>query len=102
MRNFSETEMTGINEQLQTIFGSNMKVLSFNTIHRRLNVGKEPHTPGYVTSRQLSRLLKNNNGFQKAEPRTTGSNKWYEKQSDDKKKEKRPILRKQINLWTRV
>lgn len=101
MRNFSETEMTGINSQLQTMFGSNAKVLSLNTIRRQLNSGKTHNTPGYITSRQLSRMLKNNDHFQKAEPRTVGSNKWYEKQTDNQNK-KRPILRKQINLWTRV
>lgn len=102
MRNFSETEMTGIYSQLQTMFGSNAKVLSFNTIHRRLNSGKTYHTSAYITSRQLSSILKNNDDFQKAEPRTVGSNKWYEKQTDNKNKEKRLIIRKQINLWTRV
>ena len=102
MRNFSETEMTAFASQLQTMFGSNAKVLSFNTIRRRLNVGKAPHTPGFITSRQLSSLLKQSDDFQRAEPRMVGSNKWYEKQNDDKKKEKRLMIKKQINLWTRV
>ena len=99
MRNFSETEMTGITSQLQTMFGSNTKVLSFKTLRRRLNDGKTPHTTGYLTSRQLSYVLSGSDRFEHAVPQMVGSNKWFEKQLNDKTKMNKYRLRKQINLW---
>jgi len=99
MRSFSDTEITGITSQLQTMFGSNTKILSFKTLRRRLNNEKTPQTTGYLTSRQLSYVLNQGSSFQRAHPRTVGSNKWFEKQLNDTNRAKEYKLKKQINIW---
>jgi hypothetical protein len=121
MRSFSDTELAKITSQLQTTFGSNTKVLSFNTVRQRQNDGKAPHTPGYITSRQLMCVFNQSGSFQRAHPQTVGSYKRFEKEADNKKKEqeqdnkkkeqdnkkqrkdikkaKEYRLRTQINLW---
>ena len=86
MRSFNDTELTEITSRLQTMFGSN-KVLSYKTLRRRLNDGRAPHTPGYLTSRQLMHVLNQSNNFQRAHPQTVGSHKRFEKETENKNKE---------------
>ena len=95
MRNLNVTELTS---QLQTVFGSNTNVLSFKTLIHRLNNGKTLHTNGYLTSRQLGRVLNSRECFTRVNPQTVGSNKWFEKQNENKRK-KVDKLRKTANLW---
>ena len=95
MRNLNVTELTS---QLQTVFGSNTNVLSFKTIIHRLNNGKTRHTNGYLTSRQLGRVLNSSECFTRVNPQTTGSSKWFEKQNENKQT-KVEKLRKSANLW---
>ena len=95
MRNLNITELTS---QLQTVFGSNTNVLSFKTLIHRLNNGKTRHTNGYLTSRQLSLVLNDNESFTRVNPQTVGSSKWFEKQNENKQK-KVEKLRKSANLW---
>jgi hypothetical protein len=99
MRSFNDAELTEITSRLQTMFGSNAKILSFKTLRRRLNDGKTPHTTGYLTSRQLSYILSGYNRFESTGPQMVGSNKWFGKQLNDKKKATEYRIKKQINLW---
>jgi hypothetical protein len=99
MRSFNDTELTEITSQLQTIFGSNTKILSFKTLRQRQNDGKAPHTTGYLTSRQLSYVLSGSHRFERADPQMVGSNKWFGKRLNNEKKAKEYRIKKQINLW---
>jgi hypothetical protein len=93
-------EPTNITERIQTTFASNTKVLSFNTIRRRLNDGKTKDDTDYISSKQLSKTLCNTDVFTRVDPITIGCSKWYDARLFNKKKVKSSDrVRKRINLW---
>ena len=93
-------EPTNITERIQTTFASNTKVLSFNTIRRRLNDGKTKDDTDYISSKQVSYTLRNAGAFTPVDPITIGCSKWYDARLFNKKQVKlSDRVRSRINLW---
>ena len=91
---------TNIVERIQTIFASNTKVLSFNTIRRRLNDGKTKGDTDYISSKKLSNTLRNADLFTRVDPITIGCSKWYDERFFNKKDTKlSDRTRRRVNLW---
>ena len=91
---------TNIAERIQAIFASNTKVLSFNTIRRRLNDGKTKGDTDYISSKQLSNTLRQVDLFTRVDPITIGCSKWYDARLFNKKNTKlSDRIRNRVNLW---
>ena len=91
---------TNIEERIKNQFASTTKVLSFNTLRKRLNNGKTRNDTEYVTSKQLSTILRNSESFTPVDPIKIGCNKWYDTRLFNKKTiKKSERIKKRINLW---
>ena len=92
--------ITDITERIKNMFASNTKVLSFNTIRKRLNDGKTQDNTDYISSKQLSYTLRNAGAFAPVDPITIGCSKWYDARLFNKKNVKSSNrVRSRINLW---
>jgi hypothetical protein len=93
--------MEELTTHMKTIFESNTKVLSFNTLRKRLNSGKTKRDTGFVTSKHLSYLLNNSDVFTHVNPQTIGCSKWYDTRVYNKGKliKTTENIRNRVNLW---
>jgi hypothetical protein len=92
--------ITDITERIKNMFASNTKVLSFNTIRKRLNDGKTQNDNDYISSKQVSYTLRNTEAFAPVDPITIGCSKWYDARLFNKKNVKSSDrVRSRINLW---
>ena len=92
--------MESITERIKNMFASNTKVLSFNTIRKRLNDGKTQDNTDYISSKQVSYTLRNAGAFTPVDPITIGCSKWYDARLFNKKNVKSSNrVRSRINLW---
>ena len=92
--------MEEITTQIQTVFESNTKILSFNTLRRRFNNNRNKNKQDRLTSKQLSNVLVNSECFTRANPITIGSHKWYdERHFNNKNLQHSERTRSRINLW---
>ena len=86
---------------MKTIFEYNTKVLSFNTLRRRLNSGKTKKDEGFVTSKHLSYMLNSSDTFTHVNPQVVGCSKWYDTRfyNKDKRLKSTDKIRNRVNLW---
>ena len=91
---------SNIEERIQCEFGSTTKVLSFNTLRRRLNDGKTKNESDYISSKKLSIVLRNSDKFSPVDPVTIGCYKWYDARMSNTENVKiTERVRNRINLW---
>lgn len=93
--------MEDLTTHMKNIFESNTKVLSFNTLRRRLNSGKTKYDKGFVTSKHLSYILNNSDEFTHVNPQTIGCSKWYDTRfyNKDKTMKLTDKVRNRVSLW---
>ena len=100
MRSLNTEEVTS---RVRGVFGTNTCVLSFNNLRKRVNNGSVRHSDGYLTSRQLTHVLRNSDTFTRVDSSVVGCSKWYDQKLFNKvvlKKE--DSIRNRINLWRMV
>jgi hypothetical protein len=92
-----------VTSRVQSVFGTNTVVLSFNNLRTRVNNGSVRHSDGYLTSKQLNHVLRSSDVFTRVDPHDVGCNTWYDEKLFNKhvlKKEE--SIRNRINLWRMV